>query len=312
MNYLKNKLNTLSDVRKFVDNLSLDEILQLADTIRVKNFKNRVELCTIQNVKSGKCSENCIYCAQSSHYNTNIKEYDFADTDTVLAAAKKYDVLGVKYFSFVTSGRKLDDDDFAKLLALCKEIKRQTGMSLCVSAGFLNEEQLSKLKKAGVVKYHHNIETSPHYFNKICTTHSFSEKLETIQRCIKVGLQVCSGGIFGLGESLDDRIEMALELRRLGVKSIPINILKPIKGTPLEDMERLSVDEILLSIALFRIINPKAIIIIAAGRPFFIEGEHSKLLNAGINGFMVGDYLTTSGISLESDLAFFKDNDFQI
>lgn len=308
MNYLRNKLNALEDVKKIVENLTFDEILELSNAVRVKNFHNKVELCSIQNVKSGKCSEDCVYCAQSARYDTDIEEYDFISPEKVIKEALKYDKAGVKRFSLVTSGKKLSDLDFSKIISLCREIKSKTKLSLCVSSGFLSKEQLIELKNSGVTKYHHNLETGPRFFDKICTTHSFKDKADTIEKCNQLGLQVCSGGIFGLGESLDDRIEMALELKRLKVKSIPINILKPIRGTPLENMRRLSNEEILLSIAIFRIINPKATIIIAAGRPFLSENENLTLLKSGINGFMVGDYLTTGGVSLESDLDFFKRN----
>ncbi|HOJ63199.1 MAG TPA: biotin synthase BioB [Spirochaetota bacterium] len=306
------KFDNIEQILEFTKHFSTGEIIEYAQFLRKKYFSNKIELCSISNIKSGLCPEDCKYCAQSSFYNTNIMEYDLQPVEKILPLAEEMKNKNVKSFSLVTSGRTPDDKDFEKIIEIIKIIKSKVDISICVSIGFLSKERVKKLKEAGVTKCHHNLETGPNFFEKICTTHTYKDKLETIKNIKEIGLEVCSGGIFGLGESLKDRIEMAFELKKLGVKSIPINILRTIKGTPLENIPRINEDELLLSIALVRIINPDATIRIAGGRPFFKEKENEKLIGAGINAFMVGNYLTTTGIPIEEDLSFFKNNGYLI
>lgn len=271
------------------------ELYTCANTIREKLTGNIVDLCSIINGKSGRCSENCSYCAQSNHYQTGVLEYPLVSYEEVLKKAKQDEIDGVDKFSIVTSGRSLSKGDieivtdyYGKLIKDCPTI------SLCASHGILNRSDLINLKKAGVTRYHHNVETSKDYYSKICTTHTYAERIHTIKLCKEVGLEICSGGIIGLGESVEDRIDMALELRDLQILSIPINALMPIKGTPLENNPLLKEDEILRTIAVFRFINPKANIRLAAGRNLLTNfGE--KAFIAGANGTISGSLLTTCG-----------------
>jgi len=271
------------------------ELYACANSIREKFTGNKVDLCSIINGKSGRCSENCSYCAQSKHYHTGVLEYPLVSYEEVFEKAKQDEQDGIDRFSIVTSGRALSKGDieivtdyYGKLLKDCPSI------SLCASHGILNKDDLINLKNAGVRRYHHNVETSKGYYNKICTTHTYEERIHTIKLCKEVGLEVCSGGIIGLGESVEDRIDMALELRNLHILSIPINALMPIKGTPLENNPLLMEDEILRTIAVFRFINPRANIRLAAGRNLLTNfGE--KAFMSGANGTISGSLLTTCG-----------------
>jgi len=271
------------------------ELYTCANSIREKFTGNKVDLCSIINGKSGRCSENCSYCAQSKHYKTGVKEYPLVSYEEVKEKAKKDGDDGIDRFSIVTSGRGLSTEDLEIVTdyygALNKELPN---ISLCASHGILNKDDLIKLKKSGVKRYHHNVETSKNYYSKICTTHTYDERVNTIKLCREVGLEVCSGGIIGLGENREDRINMAIELRELDILSIPINALMPIKGTPLENEELLREEEILRTIAVFRFINPRANIRLAAGRNLLTNyGE--KAFMAGANGTISGSLLTTCG-----------------
>ena len=298
--------NETQEVLDFIEHFTLNEIIDYADFLRERYFKNNIELCSIYNVKSGRCSEDCKYCAQSSFYNTKIDQYEIGDLDSILNLATDMESRKVRYFSLVSSGRALTDSELKKILNIFDSLRNKNKINLCASLGFLDVNTAKKLVEKGVKKYHHNLETGPNYFDKICTTHNYQDKLNTIKIAQEAGLTVCSGGILGIGETLKDRIDMAITLKKLGIKSIPINILRPIKGTPLQDIKPLDEDEVLLSIALFRIINPMATIRIAGGRPFFRENENKKLIKSGINAFMVGNYLTTTGIPIEKDIEFFN------
>lgn len=300
------------EVLEFIKHFSFDEILNYSEYLRMKYFSNKIEFCSIYNVKSGRCSENCAFCSQSSFHKTEVDEYEIGDDGKILQLAKDMADKKVKYFSLVSSGRSLNEMEFSKVIDIFRNIKSDTDISLCASLGFLTAKQAEDLKNVGVVKYHHNLETGPGYFSKICSTHSYEDKLNTINIAKNSGLEVCSGGIFGIGETLNDRIEMALDIKRLKIKSIPLNILKPIKGTRLDKNTPLSEEEIMLSFALFRIINPSASIRIAGGRPFFKENENEKLLKCGVNAIMVGNYLTTTGVQIEKDISFIKENNLTL
>lgn len=301
-----------SEVLEFIKQVSFSEILNYSEFLRMKYFSNNIEFCSIYNVKSGRCSEDCAFCSQSSFHKTEVDEYEIGDSENILQLAKDMAGKKVKYFSLVSSGRSLNEAEFSKVIEIFRNINRETNISFCASLGFLTTKQAEELMKVGVIKYHHNLETGPGYFSKICSTHSYEDKLNTIKIAQNNGLEVCSGGIFGIGETLNDRIEMALDIKRLKIKSIPLNILKPIKGTRLDKNTPLSEEELLLSFALFRIINPSASIRIAGGRPFFKENENEKLLKSGINAIMVGNYLTTTGVPIEDDISFLKENNLKL
>ena len=282
-------------------------LLAMADKIRQRFAGNDVDCCAILNGRSGKCSENCKFCAQSAHYNTGVKEYPLLSEEEIFAAAQKAKAAGAVRFSVVTSGRgQSKADDFANICHVLKRIKKELGIEVCASLGILTLEQAKALKEAGVTRYHSNLETAGSYFPDICTTHTYEDKFVTIKNAQAAGLRVCSGGIMGLGESRAQRVELACTLAELDVDSIPINFLNAIKGTRLENMPRLSPEEALRSIALFRIMHPAKDILIAGGRAHVLGEWQSWLYAAGANGMMTGDYLTTPGASFEADLAMMR------
>lgn len=279
----------------------LDALCNGADHIRKALCSNHVDLCSIINGKSGKCSENCRFCAQSAHNCTGVSEYAFLDTETILRECRHNEAQGVHRFSIVTAGRTLSDADFEKAVDAYSTLHAQTNMQLCGSHGLLTEEQFRRLRETGVNRYHCNIETSRRNFPNICTTHTYEDKIACIQRAKRAGFEVCSGGIIGMGETWDDRIDMAVSLAELGVSSIPINALMPIKGTPLEGLPRLTEADILRTIAIFRYICPTADIRLAAGRDL-LEQCGKKAFLSGANATITGDMLTTSGNAIRDDV----------
>ena len=244
----------------------LKELLKAADEIRKHFCSNIFDVCSIINAKSGKCSENCKFCAQSAHYQTNINEYPLLDKDTIVKNALYMAEKGVLRFSIVTSGKALTDKDVEILAETIKEIKSKSNISICASLGLLTDENFKKLKDAGLERVHNNLEASKNFFPDVCTTHTFDDKVNALKAALKSGLSVCSGGIIGLGESMQDRIDLAFSLKELGIKSVPVNILSPVKGTPYENNKPLSEEEILKTIAIFRFILPDAFIRLAGGR----------------------------------------------
>lgn len=281
-------------------NCDLQELCDGADMIREHFCGEKVDLCTIINGKSGKCSENCKYCAQSAHHKTQIQEYDYLPLEEIVKTALDNESQGVDRFAIVTAGRGLSDKDFETTIKAYKEMKKRCKLSLCASHGFLTKEQFHILREAGVESYHENIETSKRFFPYICTTHTYEQKIESIKLAKAEGFCVCSGGIIGMGETWEDRLDMAVSLAELGIESIPINALMPIKGTPLENYETLSEEDILRTIAFFRYINPTANIRLAAGR-CLMENDGEKAFRSGASATITGNMLTTSGSTIESD-----------
>ena len=294
-----------------IQNEDLNQLMKGADEIRRKLCGNKFSLCTIINGKSGRCSENCRYCAQSVHFRTYAKEYGLLDSDTVLKSAESNCSQGVHRFSIVTSGRKLTSKEVDEVADIYNSINDECSIELCASHGLLSYEELKKLKEAGVTRYHNNLETSRRYFPNICTTHTYDEKIATIKNAMKAGLQVCSGGIIGMGESMEDRVDMAFTLRELNVNSVPINILNPIKGTPLENMKHISYDEVLRTVALFRFIMPKTQIRLAGGRAL-LDDKWKIVFQSGVNAAISGDLLTTSGIKTSDDIDLVKGLGFEV
>lgn len=287
--------------------LPLLDLLTMADKVRRKYTDNRIELCNIMNAKSGRCSEDCKFCAQSSRHHTGIPQYPLKSEEEMIAAAHKAKEIGAERFDIVTSGNKLSLKEVEVISEAIRYITSEIGIKMCASLGSLDERAFRKLKQAGLTRYHHNIETSQSYFSKIVTTHSFQERINTIKAAKSVGLEVCSGGIIGLGESMQDRVKMALLLKELDVDSVPINVLVPIKGTPFENRERLSCEESIRTIAIFRIILKDRIIKVAAGRDSALKDFQSMLFMAGANGMLIGGYLTIKGRSVEEDLQLVKE-----
>jgi biotin synthase len=295
----------LNEAKKLL-NFEVEELYSIANEIRIKNFGNKIELCGIINAKSGLCSENCKFCSQSVHYDTEVERYTLLDKNTILDKAKESEKSGIHCFSIVTSGNSLSRDEFKKVYDIFNTLREKTNLTLAASLGSISYIQAYTLRQIGVSRYHHNIETSKSHYSNICSSHTFEDRIKTIRNVKCAGFEVCSGGIIGLGESMEQRIEMALELKNLQVDSIPINILTPIKGTPLENSDKLPVDDILKSIAIFRIINQKAHIRFAAGRAQ-LGNRQNEAFEAGLDAVMVGNFLTTTGNNLGDDIKMFNE-----
>lgn len=281
-------------------NCDLESLLNEANEIRKEIHGEYADLCSIISGKSGSCGENCTYCAQSKYHKTNISNHGLLEYEEIKKVAKENEDEGVQRFSIVTSGRGLYGEDFRKVVDYYSRLNKELNISLCASHGIIDKDSLVALKNAGVKRYHHNLETSRAYYHKICTTHSYEERINTINYAKEVGLEVCSGGIIGLGESISDRIDLAITLRELEIKSIPINVLSAIKGTKLQDMPPLEEEEILRTIAVFRFINPQAKIRLAAGR-HLLESFGENAFKAGANATITGNLLTTCGNKIKDD-----------
>lgn len=283
----------------------LGEVFAAAEQMRQKHFPRRMVLCAIVNGKSGNCSEDCSFCAQSCRSEARIEKYSLRDPDTFLAARQIAARHGVSFFSIVTSGRALTDREVD---ALCQMVESSdpTGPDWCSSLGCLTKEQLAKLKAAGFVRYHHNLETAESFFAEVCTTHRYADRVRTIRDAKAVGLEVCSGGILGIGESKAQRVELALALAAEKVDSIPLNFLVPIEGTPLAEVQPMPPLDLLRTIALFRLTNPTAEVRIAGGREH-LRDLQALIPSAGANGLMIGDLLTVSGEQVERDLQWLED-----
>ena len=290
-------------------NAPFDELLNCADEIREHFCKNIFDVCSIINAKSGRCSEDCKFCAQSAHYKTDISEYPLLDKDKIVKEALYMAEKGVLRFSIVTSGKALTDKDVDIIAEVIKEIKSKSNISICASLGLLSASNFEKLKNAGLERVHNNLEASKNYFPKVCSTHTFEDKVNALKKAVSSGLSVCSGGIIGLGETMHDRIDLAFSLKELGIKSVPLNILSNIKGTPYENNKRLNEDEILRTAAIFRFILPDAFIRLAGGRAQLSDGGKKAFLS-GINAVITGDMLTTSGISVDTDMQMIKDTGY--
>lgn len=288
----------------------LQELSLCAEKIKQKFCGNKFDMCSIVSGKSGKCSENCKFCAQSSHYKTSIKEYPLLDSQNIFKEAKHNADKKVKRFSIVTSGKKLSDTEIDSACQTYKDIKNKCDILLCASMGLLSYEQLVKLKQAGVTRYHCNLETSRRFFPSICSTHTYDDKINTINLAKKAGLEICSGGIFGLGETFEDRIDMFFDIYNLGIKSVPINVLNPIKGTPFENNKILSQEEINRTVAIARFILPDAFIRLAGGRLLF-KDKGVSMFSSGANATITGDMLTTSGTSIDEDFNTIKKLGFE-
>lgn len=270
----------------------LEKLCKGADMIREHFIGDRIDLCSIINGRSGRCPEDCKYCAQSAHNHTDCEIYDFLPEEQILEACRLNEREGVDRFSIVTAGRSLTGEEFNLAIHAYETMKRECDIELCASMGFITKEQLHKLHEAGVTSYHHNIETSKRNFPNICTTHTYEQKIATLKMVKEEGMYACSGGIIGMGETWEDRLDMAISLAEVGVDSIPINALMPIKGTPLENLPRISEADILRTIAFFRYINPCADIRLAAGRAL-LTNDGETAFQSGASATITGNMLTT-------------------
>ncbi len=281
--------------------LPLSELMQRALTVKLTHRQTRFSLCSIINAKSGKCSEDCAFCVQSAHFATDAPVYPLKSTEEIVAAAREAKAIGAGRFSIVTSGRGPTDREVDKIAETFATIRREVDIKLCASLGIMTREQLLRLKQAGISRYHHNLETSKEFFPKIVSTHTFEERIATIRAAQEIGLEVCAGGIIGLGESEEDRISLACTLRELEVDSVPFNILIPLPGTPLADRPPLTATEILRAIALFRLINPEVPLRLCAGRETALTDLLGMACMAGADAMMIGGYLTQRGRMPETD-----------
>ena len=282
-----------------------------ANRTRAEFHGNNVDLCSIINAKSGACPEDCSFCAQSAHSKTNTEVYPLINQERILEAATSARKNGVKRFCIVTSGKKPSNKELDEICNFISALKAP-GLLPCATLGMLDNDQLKQLKDAGLNRYHHNLETSEAFFDEICTTHTYKDKMRTIESAKSTGLSICSGGIFGLGESWEDRIDMAFALKEIGVDSVPINFFTPAKGTPLDTRESLVPLEALKIIAIYRLILSDCGIRICGGRPATLRDLNSHIFLAGANGLLIGNYLTTLGRNPEDDLQMIKDMGFEI
>lgn len=281
--------------------LSPSELIAEANRLRKEHIKDRLELCSIINAKSGLCAEDCKFCAQSSRHAAKISTYPLKGKEEIIERAVCAKERGVERFGIVTSGNRLTPKEVDNIARAICEIKKKVGIGTCASLGALDKSELNVLKEAGLSRYHHNIETSPRFYPNIVTTHGFNERLNTIENAKSAGLEVCSGGIIGIGETWEDRVEMAGLLKELGVDSVPINFLIPIKGTPLESIESLSRNDAIRTICIFRIILKDKTIKIAAGREAIFGDSQREGFMAGANGMLIGGYLTVKGQDMDKD-----------
>lgn len=302
------RLTRLDDLTPLLQ-AGLEDLCAGADQIRKALRGAGYELCTIINARSGRCGEDCKFCAQSCHHQTQAQEYPFLEAEEIVRQGKRDEAAGVQRYSLVTAGRAVTGPELDQALAAYRRLREETGLGLCASFGFQSVEDFRRLKEAGVTRYHANLETSRRNFPNICTTHSYQDKIDNIRRAKQAGLQICSGGIVGLGETWEDRLELALDLAELEVDSIPLNLLTPIPGTPLEGTPPLSVEEVRRIVAVFRYINPTAWIRMAAGRGRFVDGG-AVLFRSGANSAITGDMLTTTGTNIAQDLDLMKQGGF--
>ena len=291
--------------------LDIFKLFYLANLTRIKYRGNKVDLCSIVNAKSGACPEDCSFCAQSVHSRTDVKAYPLITEEKILEAAVSAKKFGAKRFCVVTSGRKVSGKEIENICSFVSNIKN-LGLLPCATLGMLSLSELEMLKEAGLHRYHHNLETSEAFFKEICTTHTFREKIKVIEAAKSLSLSVCSGGIFGIGESWEDRIDMAFALKDLRVNSVPINFITPVYGTPLGDTELLNPMEALKIISIYRLILPESEIRICGGRPNTLRDLNSYIFMAGADGLLIGNYLTTSGRYPEDDLQMIKDMELEI
>lgn len=284
-------------------NMDLDELLKISS----KYVKDTVEFCSIVNARNGKCSQNCKYCAQSSHYRTDIESYPLIPVEDVVKAAEHSRDNKADRFAVVTSGKTPDEEDFDKVVALIKAVNNVDGIKSCASIGILDEEQAKALANAGLKRFHHNINTSKSYYPSVCTTHTWEDRLNTCRLVKKYGMELCCGVILGMGESVEQRIEMAMELAEIEPDSIPINILMPIPETPFENYhDKIDEENILRTLAVFKIANPNAVLRFCGGRMRLSQENQEKALMSCVEGILIGNYLTTIGKEPHEDIETVK------
>lgn len=289
-----------TDVDFLIDYPDLEALIEAAHHVTQSCASPVFNVCTIINAKAGRCSENCRWCAQSKHYPTHVAATPMVNVDRGLDAEARARANDIHRLSNVTAGRKLSRNEMRALMPVI-EATSKGDVDICASLGLMTEEELRTLKASGLTRYHCNLETGRNFFPKVCTSHTYDDKCRTIEAARRAGLDLCSGGLFGMGETMADRLDLACDLARLGIGSIPMNFLHPIPGTPLEAMPPLTDDEVLRTITAFRLINPKACLRFAGGRMRLSDSVVRRALHAGINGAIVGDLLTTAGSTVANE-----------
>ena len=289
----------------------LPQLAAAATTIRTRFSGNRFDLCAVVDGKNGRCTEDCAFCAQSRRSRASVASFDLFDKESLLQDALKAASAGVSHYGFVAMGRRLSKNEVTKVATVFRRLRRETPLHLCLSGGLLDREDLALLKDAGLERLHNNLETSRAFFPTLCTTHSYDEKIATIRAAKTSGLEVCSGALFGLGESRGDRVDLAMTLRDLSVDSVPLNILHPIAGTPMEDRPPLPEEEFLKTAAIFRFLLPKAYLRLAGGRKN-LRKNGEDALSYGVNAAITGDFLNTSGAAMDTDKALIQKKGFRI
>ncbi len=277
------------------------ELMERALEVKLRHRGDRFSLCSIINVKSGGCSEDCRYCAQSARHRTGAPRYPTKPVEEVVEAARRARRAGAQRFSLVASGRGITPEEARRYIPLIQAVQEEVGLPVCASLGIAGAEALALLKGAGLRRYHHNLETAPSFFPQVTTTHTFEERVATIRAAKEVGLEVCSGAIFGLGETMEQRFELASILAELKVDSIPLNFLIPIAGTPMEGRPLMEPDEALRTIALFRLLLPRVALRVCGGREHVLGEFQALAFQAGADAMMVGGYLTVGGAEEERD-----------
>ena len=285
-------------------NMDLDELLKISS----KYVSDKIEFCSIVNARNGKCSQNCKYCAQSSHYRTNIETYPLISEDEVIKAAMEAKSNHADRFAIVTSGKTPAEEDFDKVISLIEAVNKIEGLKSCASIGILDEDMAKKLADSGLKRFHHNINTCRSYYPEVCTTHSWDDRLNTCKLVKKYGMELCCGVILGMGETVEQRIEMALELAEIEPDSIPINILMPIPETPFENYhDKIDEENILRTLAIFKIANPKSILRFCGGRMRLSDENQKLALKTCVEGILIGNYLTTVGKNPDEDIKTVKE-----
>ncbi|MBI4970443.1 MAG: biotin synthase BioB [Candidatus Omnitrophica bacterium] len=283
------------------DRDTINHLINAAQEITQKLSSVDADLCSLVNAKSGNCTEDCGFCSQSSHYQTDVNTYEMLTPEQILASGQAAEARGVDRFCVVTAMGVLNDNQFEEVMKGFQLLHTRTKLRLEASIGGLTKDRLERLKTVGVTRINHNLETSPDYYSKIVTTHSFSDRVETIRNCREAGMEVCSGGILGMGETREDRLSLAFELAKLDVEVMPINVLNPRPGTLLEHVEKIEPMEVIKTVAVFRFILPKACLKLGGGREVNLGPYQELAMRAGVNGLIVGGYLTTAGGPVERD-----------
>ena len=290
----------------------LDYLFIGTNQIRDKFKGDDVKICSIVNAKSGRCVEDCSFCGQSSAFKTDAPEYELMSVEEMVAAAKEAETFGANEFSIVTSGTKMNDrKELDRVIEAVRRIKAETKLETCCSLGLMELEHLKELKAAGLDRCHHNLETAASFFDQIVTTHTYEDEIKAVQNAKEAGLQVCVGGIFGMGETFSQRVELAFSIQGLGTQSLPINFLKPIEGTGLDHLKTIEYYDALKTIALLRLVLPKIDLFVCGGREEVMADKQEELFSAGANGILGGNYLTTKGQDPKRDIEMIENLGFR-